>query len=39
MDFDILRRDEVWFIEKDKQGASHLSSLTEYDVRPDLRLD
>ena len=39
LDFDILRRDEVWFIEKDKQGASHLSSLTEYDVRPDLRLD
>ena len=39
MDFDILRRDEVWFVEKDKTGASHISSLIEYDVRSDLRVD
>ncbi len=26
----LIRQDEVWFIEKDKNGASHLYSLSEY---------
>lgn len=36
---DLLRRDEVWFVEKDRNGASHISSLAEFDVRSDLRVD
>ncbi len=28
-----IRQDEVWFIEKDKKGASHISSLCEYKPR------
>jgi len=32
----ILRRDQVWFVEKDRFGASHLYSLAEYkDIRSD----
>ena len=33
---DILRRDEIWVTERDKQGGSHLISLGEYkDIRYD----
>jgi AAA15 family ATPase/GTPase len=35
LDSDILRRDQIWFVEKDKLGASHLSSLFEFKVRND----
>ncbi len=36
MDQDILRRDEIWVTERDKQGSSHLISLGEYkDIRYD----
>ncbi len=40
LDLDLLRRDEIWFVEKDKQGASHLTSLAEfkYKVRADLKI-
>jgi len=38
LDLSLLRRDEIWFIEKDKAGASHLCSLVEYDIRPDLKV-
>jgi uncharacterized protein len=38
LDLDILRRDEIWFIEKDSQGASHPYSLAEFKVRPDLKI-
>jgi AAA15 family ATPase/GTPase len=31
----IFRRDQIWFIEKDHQGASHLYSLAELKVRND----
>lgn len=31
----IFRRDQIWFIEKDRQGASHLYSLVELKVRND----
>jgi len=30
---DIFRRDQIWFIEKDRYGASSLTSLLEYKVR------
>ena len=35
---DLLRRDEIWFFEKDQYGASHLISLAEFKVRDDLNL-
>jgi len=31
----IFRRDQVWFAEKDSEGATHLYSLAEYKVRND----
>jgi len=33
--FDLLRRDEIWFIEKNQQGASQLYSLEEFAPRYD----
>ena len=39
LDLDILRRDEIWFLEKNQQGASHLYSLAEFKIRPDLKID
>ena len=32
-----IRQDEVWFVEKDKNGESHLSSLYEYKPRENVR--
>ena len=32
-----IRQDEVWFVEKDKTGASHLSSLCEYKPRENVQ--
>jgi len=34
----LLRRDEYWFVEKDKDQQSRLSSLSEYNVRNDLQI-
>jgi uncharacterized protein len=31
----IFRRDQIWFVEKDQKGASHLYSLAELKVRND----
>lgn len=39
LDQDLLRRDEVWFMEKNKYGASQLTSLAEYNIRNDKKLD
>lgn len=39
LDLDLLRRDEIWFVEKNKQGASHLYSLAEFKIRPDLKVE
>lgn len=36
LDKDLLRRDEIWFMEKDKDQNSHLYSLADFKVRPDL---
>ena len=38
LDKKLLRRDEIWFAEKDKDGGTHLYSLSEYKVRNDLKL-
>lgn len=40
LDLDLLRRDEIWFVEKDKKSASQLTSLAEfkYQVRADLKV-
>ncbi|MBX2998800.1 MAG: ATP-binding protein [Caldilineaceae bacterium] len=35
LDNRLLRRDQIWFVEKDRQGASHLYSLAEFKVRND----
>ncbi len=39
MDLDLLRRDEIWFFEKDAFGASTLYSMNALKVRRDLKLD
>jgi uncharacterized protein len=39
LDQELIRRDEVWFVEKDQKQQSRLSSLNDYNVRNDLRLD
>jgi uncharacterized protein len=39
LDLDIFRRDEIWFVEKNQQGASTLYSLAEFKIRPDLKLE
>ncbi|MDP1679764.1 MAG: AAA family ATPase [Candidatus Nitrotoga sp.] len=40
LDQEMLRRDEVWFIEKNiKNGESELIPLTEFDVRHDLKIE
>jgi len=39
LDLDLLRRDEIWFVEKDARGASSLYSLAEFKVRPDLQIE
>ena len=33
LDSSLFRRDQIWFVEKDKDGASHLYSLQEYRPR------
>lgn len=33
--FDLLRRDEIWFVEKDKQGSTALYSMEEFTPRYD----
>jgi AAA15 family ATPase/GTPase len=35
----IFRRDQVWFVEKDKQHVAHLYSLVEYSPRKDEALE
>lgn len=35
---DALRRDEIWFVEKDSGGATHVYPLTDYKPRADERI-
>jgi uncharacterized protein len=39
LDLDLMRRDEIWFVEKSLQGSSSLYSLAEFKIRPDLKVD
>ncbi|HEX3016755.1 MAG TPA: ATP/GTP-binding protein [Caproicibacter sp.] len=39
LDFELLRRDEIWFINKDKKGESSVYSLEEYNTRFDQKID
>jgi hypothetical protein len=39
LDRDLMRRDEVWFAEKDQQQQTHLYSLTDMKIRKDLRIE
>lgn len=38
LDLNLYRRDEIWFSEKDKNGSSHLFSLSEFKIRSDLKI-
>jgi uncharacterized protein len=38
LNLDLLRRDEIWFAEKDVDGATRLYSLTDFAVRKDLQI-
>ena len=33
LDLDLIRRDEIWFAEKDAEGATHIYPLTDYKPR------
>ena len=39
LDLDLLRRDEIWFIEKDGDGASDVYSLEEFAPRFDMDIE
>jgi len=39
LDLDLLRRDGIWFAEKDDKGATQLYSLADFKVRKDLRIE
>lgn len=39
LDLELLRRDEIWFVEKDEKGSSNLYSLAEFRIRPDLKIE
>ena len=39
MDLELLRRDEIWFVSKDKDGSSELYSLEEFRERKDRKID
>ncbi len=39
LDQDLLRRDEIWFVEKDEKQQTHLYSLADMKVRNDVRIE
>jgi AAA15 family ATPase/GTPase len=39
MDLDLLRRDELWFTEKNPQNATTLYSMSDFKVRTDLKIE
>lgn len=39
LDFDILRRDEIYFVNKDEKGCSEIYSLDDFNVRFDKKID
>lgn len=38
LNLDLLRRDEIWFAEKDRHHATHIYPLAEFPIRSDLRV-
>ena len=38
LDLKLLRKDEIWFVEKNNYGASEIWSLSEYDIDTDLAI-
>jgi len=38
LDLELLRRDEIWFAQKDSDGASKIYSLADFQVRKDLEI-
>lgn len=38
LDLELLRRDEIWFTEKDRNHATHIYPLAEFTIRNDLRV-
>ncbi len=38
LDLQLFRSDEIWFVEKDKKGSSHVTSLIDYKPRPEKNL-
>ena len=39
LDLELLRRDEVWFVDKNEKGESYLTSLEEFNVRNDKKIE
>jgi hypothetical protein len=39
LDLELMRRDGIWFAERDDAGASHLYSLADFNVRKDLDIE
>jgi len=39
MDFKLLRRDEIWFVQKNEDGSSSLYSLEDFNERTDRKID
>ena len=39
MDFELVRRDEIWFVEKNNEGSSHIYSLEEFNERKDRKIE
>jgi uncharacterized protein len=39
LDLDLMRRDGIWFAEKNDEGETHLYSLADFKVRNDLRIE
>ncbi|MCH4193255.1 MAG: ATP/GTP-binding protein [Butyrivibrio sp.] len=39
LDFDLLRRDEIWFVNKNNNGKSDIYSLEEFNERFDKKID
>lgn len=39
LDFDLLRRDEIWFVDKNESGETDIYSLEEYNTRFDQKID
>jgi hypothetical protein len=39
LDQRLMRRDGIWFSEKNQEGATHLYSLADFKIRNDLKLD